>query len=256
MPSAEILGSSMKKFRIAIILAYLCYWPAHSETLTQQVVGDLGAPFTDAYSPLIMGSGATLYLYAFKYEIGDPLQRSWQERKPLGKFSKYGDAAGQWIPNILYAVGMGIHTWSTNDKKSRARAILMTKATVYSGVVSAGLKYVFREPRPNGSSDMASFPSGHATTAFAFASVVGAEHEWYYGLAAYSLATFVAASRINDNQHRLHDVVGGATIGLSYGLGLYYRQLPEDAQDGPRTVYQVLPSDRLDGFILTALHEF
>jgi hypothetical protein len=240
--------------RIIYFLSLVFVSPVISETLTEGLWADLSSPVTtNARGPLIAGSATTLFLYAFKYEIGDPLQRSWTEHKPLGKSSKYGDDAGQMIPNALYALGMAIDGWGFENEKSKARSILMLKASIYSGVVGQALKYSFREPRPSGSRNMASFPSGHATSAFAFAAVVGAEHEWYYGLAAYSLATFVAASRINDNQHRLHDVVGGATLGMSYGLGLFYRQHPTLAS---KTVFQLLPSDRLDGFLITGLREF
>lgn len=41
-------------------------------------------------------------------------------------------------------------------------------------------------------------------------------------MGAFTLAGFVAYSRINDNAHYLHDVVGGAVIGTGYGLGLHY----------------------------------
>ncbi len=50
-----------------------------------------------------------------------------------------------------------------------------------------------------------SFRLGHTTTAFALAGA---------GLTAYS--------RMNDGRHFLHDVVGGATIGISYALGTYF----------------------------------
>ena len=66
-----------------------------------------------------------------------------------------------------------------------------------------------------------SFPSGHATTAFAFAGVIAAEHGWVYGTPAMLLAAFVGYSRINDNQHRTHDVIAGATIGLTSAYGIY-----------------------------------
>ena len=49
------------------------------------------------------------------------------------------------------------------------------------------------------------------------------EHEWYWGVGAYTMATIVAVSRMNDNAHYLHDVVFGSTIGLTYGLALYYQ---------------------------------
>ena len=43
------------------------------------------------------------------------------------------------------------------------------------------------------------------------------------GCRAYTMATIVAISRMNDNAHYLHDVVFGSTIGLTYGLSLYYQ---------------------------------
>lgn len=213
---------------------------------------DFASPVTtQAETPLIAGSASTFVFYLLHYDIGDPLQKSWSNDKPLGDASRFGDYAGQLIPNALYAASFGIDYWATQNTRSRSRALLMIKASLYSGAVTTGLKYAFAEPRPN-NSDLLSFPSGHATSAFAFAAVVGAEHEWYWGLAAYSLATFVAASRINDNMHRLHDVIGGATIGLSYGLGLYYRQ----AKPSSQAIFQILPTGRLDGFLVTMTREY
>lgn len=236
----------------AISFSFVC----HAETTGEVIWRDFSSPVTTPAISLVAGSGATLLLYGFKYEIGDPLQDSWSTRKPLGSTSQFGDIMGQLVPNAIYTLGMAIDGWGYHNEKSKARSILMLKASAYSGVMSLGLKYVFREPRPNGSSDMASFPSGHATSAFAFAAVVGAEHEWYWGVAAYSLATFVAASRINDNMHRLHDVVGGATIGLSYGLGLYYRAHPDEKEKPSQTVFQILPTDDMNGALLTMFHQF
>ena len=223
-----------------------------AEGLGREIWQDFISPVTTpARTPLFIGSGATLLSLALLYDVGDPLQRSWDERKPFGESAKVGDILGQVVPNALYFIGMGIDGWGGDDETSKARAILMFKATLYSGVVTQALKHTVRERRPNGT-DTKSFPSGHASTAFAFASVVGAEHEWYFGLGAYSLATFVAATRINDNVHRLHDVIAGATIGISYGLGRYYRTHMENID----TVFQVLPTNRMDGMVLTGIHEF
>ena len=129
--------------------------------------------------------------------------------------------------NGLYALGMlGAGLFSSAHKKSLylGRSVLMVKSTLYSVFLTSALKYTVREPRPSNGNERNSFPSGHSTTAFAFASVVGAEHEWYWGALAYSLAGLVAFSRMNDNRHYIHDVVAGATIGMSYGLGLYFRK--------------------------------
>lgn len=67
-----------------------------------------------------------------------------------------------------------------------------------------------------------SFPSGHATAAFAMATVVA--HEWRTvpGVAplAYALATAVAAARVDVNAHWASDVVAGAVLGWAMGTAV------------------------------------
>lgn len=79
---------------------------------------------------------------------------------------------------------------------------------------------------------------GHSTTAFAFASTVASLHSWYWGVGAYSLAAAVAFSRINDNRHYIHNVVAGATIGISYGLSI--TELYKKTKEYPQTEFLVL----------------
>lgn len=63
-----------------------------------------------------------------------------------------------------------------------------------------------------------SFPSGHATRAFAVASVVASHyHTRWVRVTAYSLAGLVAAARIVHNVHFASDVTAGALIGLAVG---------------------------------------
>lgn len=101
-------------------------------------------------------------------------------------------------------------------------AEIMFLASAYAAGSATILKYSVREPRPYNGSVRTSFPSGHTTMAFAFASVVGAEHGWLWAVPAYAMATVTGIARINDNMHYLHDVTAGATIGIAYGLGLHY----------------------------------
>jgi membrane-associated phospholipid phosphatase len=70
-----------------------------------------------------------------------------------------------------------------------------------------------------------SFPSGHTTTAFAFASTVTRETQfwwphgaWYVGTVFYGGASLVGLSRIYNNQHWASDVMAGAAIGTIVGL--------------------------------------
>jgi membrane-associated phospholipid phosphatase len=99
----------------------------------------------------------------------------------------------------------------------------MLRSTLVSGLSTNILKYTIREKRPDSSSKN-SFPSGHTTTAFAFASVMGNQHGMYYGGASYLMATFVGLSRINDNKHYLFDVAAGALIGTMYGISITNRE--------------------------------
>jgi membrane-associated phospholipid phosphatase len=70
-----------------------------------------------------------------------------------------------------------------------------------------------------------SFPSGHTSTAFAFASTVTRESQFwwphagfYVGTVMFGGAALMGASRIYNNQHWASDVIGGAAIGTLVGF--------------------------------------
>jgi len=183
---------------------------------------DLESPFTtDAKWILIYGSGLTVTTLALHQSVFGPWEQRTVEEKPLGSTSQYGDALGQLLPNGVYVLGALASKWWGSDL-AYYRAWLMFEASAYAAAVTTVMKYAIAEPRPYDASVRNSFPSGHATTAFAFAGVVAAEHGWWWGVPSMAMATFVAYSRINDDQHRVHDVVAGATVGLSCAYGIYY----------------------------------
>jgi hypothetical protein len=180
----------------------------------QNFGSEISSPVTTKASYiLLIGSAATLTFALFEDQVGDPLQKDAVEDKPLGKFSVFGDLAGQLLPNAGYALAQ--YAWGENN-----RSLGMIKASGYASLITTSLKYTVREPRPNDHSIKNSFPSGHSTTAFAFSGYIWQEHGWKWGIPALVVSSFSAFSRINDNRHYLHDVIGGATIGFSYGLGI------------------------------------
>jgi membrane-associated phospholipid phosphatase len=199
------------------------------------------SPFTTtARNVLYVGTGLTLTVLLFEDSIVDYTQKDLSNDKPLGSFSKFGDLAGQMLPNGLYALGQALAGLS-GDKYGYTRAIGMLKASTYASTVTTALKYTIREPRPGASTDRNSFPSGHSTTAFAFGGYVYEEHGWKWGVPALAVASFVGASRINDNRHYLHDVLAGATIGLAYGIGISKIDKNKKTQGEMKSTLTIVP---------------
>ena len=171
---------------------------------------DLFSPleFEKSKETLLWGSSLTLFLIATQEKTIRPTQDTISSSKPLGNLAQLGDISGQMVPNLLYMLYQ--YSWGNDIRRTQ----YMLKTSFFAGFTTFFLKRIVNQKRPN-SSDRNSFPSGHTTTAFAFAGVVAKEHPEYQ-LSAYGLAALVAFSRINDNAHYLHDVVMGASIGLAY----------------------------------------
>ena len=75
-----------------------------------------------------------------------------------------------------------------------------------------GLKHLTHEERPD-HSDFLSFPSGHATNAFA------AINGWQWGVSV-SLASVTSYLRLAANRHAWKDVVAGAVLGSAINYGV------------------------------------
>ncbi len=198
------------------------------------VARELASPVTEypANAVLAVGGALTLTFAVVRYQTGDDVQSFAYREKPLGNTSGWGEVIGYGIPNALYFGWWYVDHQRKKDAGSRARASLMLKTTLYSMVTTNVLKYTVGETRPAGDEDV-SFPSGHATAAFAFATVVATEHGLPWAIPSYALASFIAYSRLNDNRHYTHDVIAGATIGTAFGLGL--ASLQDEAEKSDET---------------------
>jgi membrane-associated phospholipid phosphatase len=78
------------------------------------------------------------------------------------------------------------------------------------------IKHATGRERPDGSSHT-SFPSGHASDTFAFATALERHLGWKGAVPAYIFSSYVAISRLPANRHWLSDAVFGSAVGIIAG---------------------------------------
>jgi len=122
-----------------------------------------------------------------------------------------GGGRGEELTFVMIGAG-----WLTRDQKMTNAGFDAFESSVLSAFVTKAGKKIARRERPNGS-DNQSFPSGHATNAFAIATAIATDYrdKPAVPVIAYALATTVALARVHENVHFPSDVVAGALIGRS-----------------------------------------
>ncbi|AZZ35476.1 hypothetical protein CIK05_01225 [Bdellovibrio sp. qaytius] len=242
-------------FTLFFIMIFVClnvFAQTEEETFWAGVKNDFLAPINNLTGEKILfgGLGLSAGLVATREVTSYPLQEETVKKRPMGSACKYGDLAGQIYPAVLYVVGMEAYSYFAADPEAHEFAKVMLKSTLYSSLVTEVLKETIREPRPGDQNDKASFPSAHATRAFAFAATVNELHGSSWGIPAYIMATGVAYSRMNDNRHYVHDVLAGAAIGASYGISIAQRYKNKTSN----TDFAAIPTN--DGLALTLRYSF
>ena len=133
---------------------------------------------------------------------------------------------GKWVGSAEVEVGTAVGLWaigryvvpakgeSPTNKVSHLGFDLI-RAQILSQALVQGIKYSVRRDRPTG--ECCAFPSGHAATAFAVASVLERHLGYRASWPMLASATYVATSRLVDNRHFLSDVMFGAAVGMASG---------------------------------------
>ena len=115
------------------------------------------------------------------------------------------------VSTVVYVVGRA----KDEPRVSHVGMDLLRSIAISEALVEA-LKYTTRRERPDGSGKT-SFPSGHASDTFAFATALERHLGWKYAAPAYVISSYVAASRLPANRHWLSDVVFGSAVGIIAG---------------------------------------
>jgi membrane-associated phospholipid phosphatase len=142
--------------------------------------------------------------------------------------SSIADAAfvpGKYIGSfpVLFATGVGTYLVGNAKHMGRVRHLGMDliEGVLLSGAVTQGLKVAVRRERPLRDDGTRSkgfaFPSGHSSDTFAAATILQQHLGWRAALPTYTVASYVAISRLHDQRHFASDVVFGAALGIIVG---------------------------------------
>ena len=129
-------------------------------------------------------------------------------------------AAGKYIGNTPEQIAGAIATYAWgrifDEPKVSHLGMDLLQGQIMAEALFNPIKLATHRLRPNGS-DHLSFPSGHSSITFATATVLERHLGWRKAFLAYAIATYVATSRLHDNDHWLSDVVFGAAVGTISG---------------------------------------
>lgn len=212
-------------------------------------------------SPAHMGLGDATWLVPFAgltagflvtdHDASSHLGGSPSSLRRYIHYSNYGIAGMAGVSAGLYLLGKATH-----DEHKGETGLLSGEAALDALAVSTALNYATGRERPGVDSFHGkfwqggdSFPSNHATTAWAMASVISHEYPGpFTKILAYGAATAITFARVKGEQHFPADAFVGSGIGWLTGWRVYRTRhdpelgggLAEDLSDAP-----LVASDRM-----------
>ena len=193
---------------------------------------------------LVLGFAAAAFAVSpadkyFTERLQDPARQSNRIlRKGATFFRLLGDPGSLAVGGITYAAGR-----VAGNRRAEDIGLHSVESIVLAGTITGVTKIIAGRARPYKdtansrnfgllrgirNTEYQSFPSGHTTAAFAFASIVSAEtshwwpkSRWPLGTVFYGGAALTGASRIYNRAHWASDVVAGAAIGTLTGIKVY-----------------------------------
>ena len=233
------MRNSFRRARITGLIVASCW--AQNGLVAQQT--DSTPPLRDSvpvYTPRTLPSqrpapaqirwyhiGAGLGLIALSSAVDESLRDKLQAHRSSGKDDVATAFRHVGQPEVYGVVGLGtiaVGLISGNDRVRLAGERISAGLLTAAAAVSV-LKEAVGRQRPISTtnafrfkpfSGRDSWPSGHATMAFALAAGVADEvHNPVATVGLYSAASLTAWSRLNDNKHWLSDVLAGAAVGIT-----------------------------------------
>jgi hypothetical protein len=136
-------------------------------------------------------------------------------------------APGKYLGDTPEQVALSLGTYAFGRLRDQPKVshlgMDLLQAQILTEILVEPLKFITHRQRPDLSNHQ-SFPSGHAAVTFAAATVIERHLGWKKSLLGYTIASYVAASRLHDNRHYLSDVIFGAAVGSIAGNAVVHHQ--------------------------------
>ena len=205
---------------------------------------ELGRDFAYLIAPrtgFVLGTGLVLGAAAFYSDLDDSAVTFFRRREIFGGFTDTVDTVGNG--RFLYPTYVGSYVLGRVAKSARTQllAAQLTQAQLVTDILVHAGKFSTRRRRPDGS-DRRSLPSGHTANFFSAATVLQANFGARAGVPAYALATVVAVTRLDGDQHFVSDVLIGAAVGIAVGHAVTH-QFTDRADRAPtHTQIRIAPT--------------
>ena len=201
--------------------------PSHHLT-KREFLKDIGYNFLGLINkqsilPLLAGTALTSAATA-------PEQRLERHFAPGDIWGAWADPA-RYVGNSFILGGVSATLFGLSRKSDNQKFRSLSYALIHGSIMDAALtlplKEGFHRLRPNGE-DHLSFPSGHAVDSFMYATVFTEHYGWKAAIPGYAIATYVAATRMEERKHHITDVAAGAAIGFLVGHTVSRRMREEN----------------------------
>lgn len=196
----------------------------------------------NGYTILGVGALTTIAAHQYDYDVVQHNEKGHDllmDRDASEVFAKVGSG--------FLGVGIAMAQLFYDPKNG----LMHSRALAFTALSHVSLSYIFQRRRPDGRGDYlpfpSSFPSGHASSAFATAGSLTYAYGWKAGLPAYVVATGISISRISENAHWISDITSGIALGVFWARASYLTHtqisaelswMPVPTSDGLRIYFQ------------------
>lgn len=175
----------------------------------------------------VYASGPNLVILGLTYGGSLALQEAGPDDTVENSFTRnhhrtFGD---DWRDGFAAAGNPGTHfalagLWYLAGQQRQDEKTYNVGKTLFSALIINGVSTMVGQAAswdraPNG--EWGTFPSGHVSSSFAFASVMHQAYGHWVGIPLYALSGLVAYERLESGEHYLSDVVMGGVMGLVIG---------------------------------------